>query len=182
MNELEMATKMKNYFVGLVLISILCLVPGCGGTASNLKEGMTAPDFTIQDAYGKAYTLSNYKGKSPVVVYFYPKANTAGCTKEACGIRDNFSKFRENNIEVFGISVDSKEAIKKFIDDYGLNFPLLSDQNKIVTKAYGVLNNIGLASRITFIIDKEGKIQKIIKDVDVTTHADDIFKYASHLN
>ena len=89
-----------------------------------------------------------------------------------------FRKFEENKIVVLGISVDSKESIKEFIDDHNLNFPLLSDENKEVSKAYGVLNNIGIDSRITFIIDKKGNIASILRDVDVETHADDVYKIA----
>ena len=163
-----------------ILISLLLLI-GCGGNADNFKEADPAPNFTMQDANGTSYTLSDYKDKSPVVIYFYPKANTPGCTTEACGIRDEYQKFRDNNIVVLGISIDSKESIKEFMDDYSLNFPLLSDEDKIVAKAYGVLNDLGLASRITFIIDKKGNIAKIIRDVDVDTHADDVFKIASNL-
>ena len=160
---------------------ILLLISSCGGNAQNLKEGNKAPDFTLKDANGKPYTLSSYKGKSPIVLYFYPKAGTSGCTKEACGIRDKWSKFRENNIMVLGVSVDSKEAIKKFNKDYNLNFPLLSDEGKTVSKKYGVLNKIGIDSRITFIIDKEGNIRDIIRNVDVNTHADQVYNVASKL-
>ena len=105
--------------------------------ADGLKEGMKAPDFTLKDAFGNSYTLSNYKDKSPVVIYFYPKAGTPGCTKEACGIRDGLQSFKANGIKVFGISVDSTAAIDKFISDYHLDFPLLSDANKKVTSEYG---------------------------------------------
>lgn len=157
------------------------LIFSCGGSAENLKEGMTAPDFTLQDSNGDSYTLSSFRGKSPVVIYFYPKANTSGCTKQACGIRDNWSKFREKNIQVFGISVDDKEDISKFIENYNLNFPLLSDKDKSVSKSYGVLNKLGVSSRVTFIIDKNGAIASIIRDVDVSTHADDVFKIAEKL-
>ena len=82
-------------------------------TDLKLKTGDKAPDFTLQDAFGKSYQLSSYKGKTPVIVYFYPKAGTSGCTKEACGIRDDWSKFKQNNIPVLGISTDDKPAIKK---------------------------------------------------------------------
>ena len=164
----------------LLLFSLLSIV-SCGGNAQYFKVGDTAPDFTLEDSYGNKYTLSDYKDKNPVVVYFYPKANTPGCTTEACGIRDSWDKFKENNIVVLGVSVDSKESIKKFINDHNLNFPLLSDETKEVSKKYGVLNNIGLDSRITFIIDKDGKIADIIRDVDVTTHADDVFNKAIKL-
>jgi len=169
----------------LLILSIASLTSflfhSCGGNAENLSVGYQAPDFSLQDAYGKTFNLSDYKRISPVVIYFYPKANTPGCTTEACGIRDSFSKFKENNIVVLGISVDSKESLKEFIDDHSLNFPLLSDSNKNVCKAYGVLNNIGIASRITFIVDKNGNIANILRDVDVSTHADDVYKIAVKL-
>ena len=150
----------------------------CGGTAKNINEGMSAPNFTLPDAYGNSYTLASFRGKSPVILYFYPKASTPGCTKEACGVRDNISKFKKNGIEIFGISVDSKEKIKSFIDDYKLNFPLLSDEGKEVSKAYGVLNALGFDSRVTFIVDKSGNIAKIIRDVDVDKHAEQVLEFA----
>jgi peroxiredoxin Q/BCP len=146
-----------------------------------LKEGTKAPDFTLEDAYGKEYTLSSYKDVSPVVVYFYPKANTSGCTKQACGIRDNWSKFEKNNIKVLGISTDPKEDIKEFIDDYNLNFPLLSDADKKVTTAYGVLSENGNAKRITFIVDKKGIINEIIEVKDIDSHSDYVFNSAMKL-
>ena len=174
---------MKKIKLLLVIVGIVnsLILASCGGNAENLKVGMTAPNFTLQDSNGNTYTLSEYKDKAPVVVYFYPKANTPGCTTEACGIRDNWDKFKENNITVLGISVDSKDAIKDFIKDHNLNFPLLSDNTKQVCKEYGVLNNLGVASRITFIVDKEGKIADIIRNVDVSTHADDVLKIAMKL-
>lgn len=172
--------KMKWIFI-ITLLTAVMVLQSCGGNAENLKVGNPAPDFTLQDSDGNNYTLSDYRGKSPVVVYFYPKANSPGCTTEACGIRDSFAKFKENNIIIFGVSVDSKKAIKDFINDHNLNFPLLSDENKEVSKAYGVLNNLGVDSRITFIIDKQGNIADIIRDVDVETHADDVFNLAVQL-
>lgn len=150
--------------------------------SSTLKAGDTAPDFTLKDAYDNSYTLSDFRNESPVVVYFYPKANTAGCTKEACGIRDNMTKLEKNNIKVLGISTDSQKEIKRFIDDYGLNFPLLSDYEKNVTKKYGVLSDNGVAKRVTFIIDKKGKIAKVFKVTDISSHADEVFEEANRLN
>lgn len=153
----------------------------CGGNADNLSVGNAAPGFTVQDSDGNSFSLLDYKGKNPVVIYFYPKAGTPGCTEQACGIRDSFTKFKENEIVVFGVSVDSKESIKEFISENNLNFPLLSDESKEVSKAYGVLNSIGLDSRITFIVDKQGNIANILRDVDVETHADDVFSIAVKL-
>ena len=148
---------------------------------SKLKVGDIAPDFTLEDAFGNKYTLSSYRGKSPVVIYFYPKANTPGCTKQACGIRDEWSKFKQIGVPVFGISVDSKKSLKNFIDKYSLNFPLLSDETKEVCKAYGVLNLLGFASRVTFIVDKEGRIAHVIDKVDVETHAKEVLELVKTL-
>lgn len=143
-----------------------------------LKAGDKAPDFTLQDAFGKSYKLSSYKGKTPVIVYFYPKAGTSGCTKEACGIRDDWSKFKQNKIPVLGISVDDKPAIKKFIDDYKLNFPLLSDIDKKVSKEYGVVGISGYDKRITFIVDKNSKIAEVIEVKDIENHSKTVLQKA----
>jgi thioredoxin-dependent peroxiredoxin len=157
----------------LVILAMVVVVLYVVSAQSDLKlkEGDKAPDFVLQDAFGNSYKLSDYKGKTPVIVYFYPKANTPGCTKQACGIRDDWSKFKQNNIPVFGISIDDKSAIKKFIDDYKLNFPLLSDEDKKVSKAYDVLNLIGIDKRITFIIDKNSRIAHIIDVKDIANHS-----------
>lgn len=165
-----------------IIASLLTLIfIGCGGNAENIKVGVSAPDFSLQDSDNNSYTLSDFKDKSPVVIYFYPKANTSGCTKQACGIRDDYSKFEESGIKIFGISVDSKENIKEFENDYQLNFPLLSDETKEVTKQYGVLNNFGVASRVTFIVDKDGNLANIIRDVDIEAHSNQIFEIAQNL-
>ena len=173
--------KRINFCLIIILFYASIIFTSCGGNAENLNVGNAAPDFSLQDSDSINYTLSDYKGNNPVVIYFYPKAGTSGCTKEACGIRDEWSKFKENNIVVFGISVDSKKSIKEFIIDHDLNFPLLSDETKEVSKKYGVLNNIGLDSRITFVVDKNGNISNIIRDVNVETHADDVFNLAIKL-
>ncbi len=173
--------KKCNFLLIVLFIVSFTVLQSCGGNAENLNIGNPAPDFTLQDSDGNNYSLSSYKENNPVIIYFYPKAGTPGCTKQACGIRDSFSKFNENNIVILGISVDSKESIKEFIKDNNLNFPLLSDENKEVSKAYGVLNNIGVDSRITFIVDKQGNIANILRDVDVETHADDVFNIAIKL-
>lgn len=173
--------KIINSIPYTVILFLLIGLNSCGGNAENLIVGNPAPDFKLQNSDGNIFTLSDYKGKSPIVVYFYPKANTPGCTKQACGIRDSFTRFEENGIVVFGISVDSKESIKDFIKDHNLNFPLLSDESKEVSKSYGVLNSIGIDSRITFIVDKQGNIANIIRDVDVETHANEVYDLAIKL-
>ncbi len=148
---------------------------------NELKPGMKAPDFLLHDAYGKVYRLSEYTGKSPVVIYFYPKAGTPGCTKEACGIRDIWSKFKKNKIQVLGISVDGKKDILAFIDKYKLNFPLLSDSSKNVSKLYGVYQKNGYDKRVTFIVNKKRIITKIINVTNIDDHAQEVFSLAYKL-
>ena len=167
----------------LKIISIFAMVVAIiyvifAQTDMKLKAGDKAPDFTLQDAFGKSYKLSSYKGKSPVIVYFYPKAGTSGCTKEACGIRDDWSKFKQNNIPVLGISTDDKPAIKKFIDDYKLNFPLLSDADKKVSKEYGVVGMLGYDKRITFIVNKDSKIADVMEVKDIANHSKTVLEKA----
>jgi len=157
------------------------LLASCGGTAENIKEGMSAPQFSLSDQNGTKVSLADFKGKSPVVLYFYPKAGTPGCTKQACGIRDNFKKFEENGIKILGISVDDTKSLKEFEAEQKLNFTLLSDSDKKTSEAYGVLNKLGMSSRITFIIDKSGNIANILRDVDVSTHAETVFDLAKKL-
>ena len=178
--------KIKNYFLFPVLFLLaFCLSVNAKDKKTTkkaeLKVGMTAPNFTLQDVYGHSYTLSKYKGKVPVIVYFYPKAGTPGCTKEACGIRDDWGKFKKSKIQVFGISVDTKPEIRKFIKDYHLNFPLLSDANHKVSNEYGVFSNHGYDNRITFIVNKEGKIADIIHVMNIDKHAAEVYKLAKKL-
>ncbi len=149
------------------------------GADIELKIGDAAPDFNLIDQNEKEHKLSDYFGEK-IVVYFYPKDDTPGCTKEACSIRDNFTQFKENNIIVFGISYDSPRSHKKFAEKYNLPFILLSDSAKSVARLY---NSKGLfmAKRNTFLIDKEGKIFKIYKKVDVSTHTESILNDFSKL-
>jgi len=170
-----MKTVIKVLFFSLIILQVYSF------PQVKLNKGDKAPDFLLQDAFGNEYTLLSFFEISPVVVYFYPAAGTSGCTKQACAIRDDWNKFEENNIKVFGISTDTKEDIKKFIDDYNLNFPLLSDADKKVTKEYGVLKENGLAKRVTFIIDMEGNIADILEVKDINSHADYVFNAAVKL-
>jgi peroxiredoxin Q/BCP len=161
---------------------IILITIGMGnilGADMDLKIGAAAPDFSLFDQNGKEHKLSDYFGEK-IVVYFYPKDDTPGCTKEACSIRDNFAQFKENNIIVFGISYDSPRSHKKFAEKYNLPFILLSDSAKSVASLY---NSKGwlMAKRNTFLIDEEGKIFKIYKKVDVSTHTESILDDFSKL-
>jgi len=178
--------KLKTYvliFVSIVLAHSLSVSAKSkkNHDKKELKVGMNAPNFTLQDVYGHSYTLSKFRGKKPVIVYFYPKAGTPGCTKEACGIRDDWGKFQKSKIQVLGISVDTKPEIKKFINDYHLNFPLLSDATHKVSNEYGVYGIHGYDNRITFIVNKDGKIADIIKVKNIDAHAEEVYKLASNL-
>lgn len=164
-----------------VLLSSIFITFTSAQESLTLKEGMKAPNFKLQDYKNKTYTLNSFQGKSVVVLYFYPKAGTARCTKQACDIRDDINLFEEKKIVVLGISVDSKKGIKEFVKKYNLNFPLLSDKNRTTAKKYGVLREDGLAKRITFIIDKKGLIRKIIPVSDISLHAKEVFNIASEL-
>ncbi len=157
------------------IIAIFTLLIGITmGINAALKVGDKAPDFTLLDQDSTEHTLSDYFGQK-IVVYFYPKDDTPGCTKEACSIRDNIALFEENEIKVFGISYDSPKSHKKFAEKYNLPFTLLSDIKKSVAKLYDS-NGLFMAKRNTFLIDTEGKIFKIYKNVDVTTHTQNILR------
>jgi peroxiredoxin Q/BCP len=139
------------------------------------KAGDTAPDFVGQTSNDIRIRLKDYLGKKNVVLYFYPKDDTKGCTIEACTFRDKLQPIGALWTEVIGVSVDTVESHKKFAEKNGLNFTLVSDQDKEISKIYGVLSDDGSkADRVTFIIDKEGKIAKVFTNVDVTRHANEI--------
>jgi len=148
-----------------------------------LKENDLAPDFTLPDETGQQHSLSDYKGKT-VVLYFYPKDDTPGCTKEACSFRDNFSEITSKGAIVIGISKDSPKSHEKFKIKYNLPFLLLADENAKVIKLYncwGTKNMYGKmvegTLRKTFIIDKDGKIKKIFEKVTPEGHAEEILKF-----
>jgi len=147
-----------------------------------IKLNTKAPDFNLPDQDGKLHKLSDYKGKW-ILLYFYPKDNTPGCTKEACGIRDEFKNFKNLNIVVLGISADSQQSHKKFIQKYKLPFTLLSDESKKVLKKYGVWGKKKFMGkeyegilRTSFLINPDGKIVKIYEQVKPDIHAKEVLK------
>jgi len=131
-----------------------------------------APDFTLLDQDGKSHTLS-YHRESWVLLYFYPKDDTPGCTKEACSMRDSLPDFGTLKAKVFGVSVDTVASHKKFADKYQLPFTLLADPEKEVVKLYGVAGPL-MARRTSFLIDPGGVVKKIYEDVNPVTHAKDV--------
>jgi peroxiredoxin Q/BCP len=146
----------------------------------SLKAGRKAPDFTLPDQHGDKHKLSTYKGQW-VLIYFYPKDDTPGCTKEACAIRDNWSGFKRLKMQVFGISTDPVKKHAKFVDKYDLPFTLLADEEKKVVNKYGVW---GLKKfmgreyegtfRHSFLIDPDGKISKVYEKVKPAEHAEEV--------
>ena len=141
-----------------------------------LKEGDKAPNFESTDQDGKKVELSDFKGKT-LVLYFYPKDNTPGCTAEACNLRDNYNQFTSKGYEILGVSSDSEKSHQKFINKYELPFRLLADVDKSIHESYGTWVEKSMygrkymgTARITFIIDGKGIIQKIIEKVKTKDH------------
>jgi peroxiredoxin Q/BCP len=139
---------------------------------SEITEGSIAPHFTSLDQNGKQVSLTDFKGKK-IILYFYPKDDTPGCTAQACNLRDNYSDLIKNGFQVIGISTDSIKSHKKFEDKYSLPFPLVADEDKKIVELYGVWGEkkfMGKTydgiNRTTFLIDEEGKIKKIITKPD----------------
>jgi thioredoxin-dependent peroxiredoxin len=150
--------------------------------ASMLKEGNAAPAFTTKDANGRTIKLKDFKGQK-VVLYFYPKDDTPGCTKEACSFRDDFATFKKLGINVFGISPDSEASHKKFADKYKLPFTLLADPDHAIAEKYGTYGQkkfmgrtyLGV-HRTTFLIDEKGKIKKVFEKVKPEDHAREVLE------
>lgn len=167
---------MKNRILPFTLLISIMLFSS--SAFAEIKTGDNAPGFELADQNHKIHRLSDYKGKW-VVLYFYPKDDTPGCTTEACHFRDDIIKIRELNAEVLGISVDDTESHKKFAEKHGLPFPLLADDNAMVAKSYGALFSLGpikFAKRHSFIIDPEGKIARIYRDVKPSDHSNEIIR------
>ncbi len=149
---------------------------------TTLKIGDKAPQFSGVDQNGNLHTLADYKGKK-LVVFFYPKASTPGCTAEACDLRDNFARFQATNYALLGVSADSAKAQLKFVEKYDLPFPLLADEEKSVIQSFGVWGPKKFMGkeyegihRTTFVIDETGCIEEIISDVKTKAHAAQILK------
>lgn len=173
---------MKMLTAGLIAFAVIVIAVALRpriARAELLKEGEIAPPFTTQMVTGNnvaPVALADFRGKK-LVLYFYPKDETSGCTKEACAFRDGYAKYTNAGLVVLGCSVDSADEHKQFIAKNSLPFPLLVDSDKKIAKAYGAANGIpilGLDRRITYIIDENGKILKVYPSVDPSAHATQI--------
>jgi peroxiredoxin Q/BCP len=152
-----------------------------------IAEGAQAPDFTLPDQDGNDVTLSDLRGK-PVVLYFYPKADTPGCTTQACGVRDHLPAYEATGAVVIGVSPDPVKAVKKFHDKQGLNFTLLADEDHAVCETYGVWAEKSMygrtywgALRSTFVIDPQGTVATVIEKVSPKTHDEVVLKALDEL-
>lgn len=150
---------------------------------AELQPGMHPPDFQLNDQNGVSHRLSDYRGRW-LVLYFYPRDDTPGCTEQACRFRDDVAHFRSMGAQVIGISVDSVDSHAQFAEKHGLPFPLLADEGGGTAKAYGALRNLGLiklARRHTFIIDPDGRIARIYREVDPATHSEEVIAELARL-
>lgn len=150
----------------------------CTVNAEELQPGQLAPDFTLTDQHGELHTLSKMRGQW-VILYFYPKDDTPGCTTEACSFRDNIAALKGSKAVVWGISVDNNESHAEFARKYHLPFTLLADKGGKVAKAYNALLNLFIfkvARRHSFIIDPEGRIAKVYREVDPKKHVAEVLE------
>lgn len=166
------------------LLSATLIVSSCFAFAqSGLKVGDKAPDFSAKDQDGKVISLHDYKGKK-VILYFYPKDNTPGCTAEACNLRDNKDALAKEGYEILGVSTDDEASHRDFRDKYSLPFPLIADTDKTINQKYGVWvekerdgKKFWGTARTTFIIDEKGVITEVIDKVETKDHASQILKF-----
>lgn len=158
------------------IASILYFFLITGTSIAEINTGQTAPNFNLQDQNGNWHTLDNYKGQW-VVLFFYPKDQTPGCTTEACNFRDNIFEFQKLNAQILGVSLDDIESHQAFSEKYSLPYPILADVNKECATEYGVLGKfmmMTIAKRQSFLINPEGKIVKHYKKVDPDTHTKEV--------
>lgn len=167
----------------ITTLTILTLIGGALNMANSaesekkLNVGDKAPLFEAKDQDGKEWKLADFIGKKHVLLYFYPKDNTPGCTKQACSLRDNIGSFKSADVEVVGVSADSAASHKKFIEQHGLNFNLLADPECKIIDLYGTRNpGKSTSRRVSFLINKEGKIVHIVENPDYQVHIDEMSK------
>jgi peroxiredoxin Q/BCP len=165
---------MKMTLLALAATVVVAATGFAQAPSAALKVGDQAPDFTLTASDGKKYSLSDYRGKKPVVLAWFPKAFTAGCTLECKSIAANGDRLRKFDVAYFMASVDSVEENTRFAASEKADFPLLSDTDKSVATRYGVLHSRGMANRWTFYIDKNGRVAYIDRAVNPETSAEDI--------
>jgi len=169
---------MKPSFVPLLAGLFIAALPGASAAQASPPAGAPAPAFELPDQQGEIRRLDDYGGKW-LVLYFYPKDNTPGCTTQACEFRDNIFAFRRLGAEIVGISLDDVDTHRAFAAEHGLPFTLLADEGGVVAERYGVLRNFGvvkLASRQTFLISPDGLVARHYEKVDVNQHSEEVLR------
>lgn len=168
-------------------LALLALLGACGGPVHRpdggdgmLGSGSVAPDFVATDATGHAVQLAGTRG-APSVVYFYPKDETPGCTKEACAFRDAWDQLAAAHVSVFGVSHDSAASHALFQEKFKLPFPLAADPDGTISRAYGVRSTLGMAERVTFLVGPDGRIAKVYPNVDPAVHVAELLRDVAKL-
>ena len=166
----------KVFLILAVLLTLIFIFKKSAFGSEDVLLGKSAPEFKLKNSYGELISLDQFKGEW-LLVFFYPKDDTPGCTKEACSLRDNYNDIKKLNANVIGISIDSSDSHKDFKEKYNLPFMLLSDPDGKTAKKYGALNNFFIfkfAKRQSFIIDSEGTIRRVYRNVSPSNHAQEI--------
>ncbi len=166
--------------ISIALILSFFILSAFGNKSTNVKIGQKAPLFELIDQDGNLFSLEQYIGKK-IVIYFFPRAFTPGWTKQACGFRDQYDIYKKNNIEVVGISYDTRNIQKSFSDKYSLNFLVLSDSDKKVSKLYGV-DTYFFPKRVTFLIDENGIVFDVIDSMSLDEYAENIIEIFKNNN
>ena len=163
---------MKAIITTIAVLGAALTLGSAAESATTPKVGDAAPPVEGKDQDGKAWKLSDHAGKKVVLLYFYPKDDTPGCTKQACGLRDQMGDLKKENVEVVGVSFDSAESHQKFREKHSLNFTLLADTDGKIADAYGVRRGPGakMARRASFLIGKDGKIKHVTDTPSADTH------------
>lgn len=163
-----------------IAAGLMLLLAGCGGGQAQQRPTLVevhsrAPDFAAPDQHGEIVRMSELRGK-PVVLYFYPKDGTPGCTEEACAFRDAWERLRQANAQVVGVSTDTVQSHRRFARKHDLCFPLLADPQAHILDRYGVPRALGMAQRVTFIIDRNGYVRRVFRDVDPAVHVEQVLR------
>jgi peroxiredoxin Q/BCP len=171
----------------VLALTVLTLgVAACGGASRPdgqvglLPTGSAAPDLSAPDQTGKVRRIAEERGH-PLVVYFYPKDGTPGCTKEACAFRDAWDRYKQAGVQIFGVSADDQKSHEQFAKEQHLPFPIVADPAHAWSAAFGVSTKLGMDSRVSFLIDPTGKVARIYPKVDPALHADDVLNDAAAL-
>ena len=166
--------------IGIMIVLSFFVLSGFGKPSTKIKIGDKAPLFELFDQNEELFSLKDYDGKK-MIIYFFPRVFTPGWTKQACGFRDQYSIYKENDIEIIGISYDTQEKQKSFSEKYKLNFRVLSDSKKEISKIYGV-DTYFFPKRVTFLIDENGIVFDIIDDMSLNDYAENIIKIFKERN